>query len=161
VSILVWRLLRNRLPTKDNLFLRSILPHASQHCVVGCADNESAQHRLLSCPFFAGLWGKIRYWLGVSTAEPFGVSAHFYQFVYSAGGLRASRSFMQLIWMCCVWVIWNERNSQVFKNKESTIHQLVEKVKLHSFWWMKATNISIRPNFHMWCLSPFVCLGIG
>jgi len=28
---------------------------------------------------------EIRYWLGVSTAEPFGVSAHFYQFVHSAG----------------------------------------------------------------------------
>jgi len=91
--------------------------------VAGCDDNETAQHLLLSCPFYAALWGKIQYWLGVSTTELFGVSAHFYQFVHSVGGLRACRSFMQLIWICCLWVIWNERNSRVFKNKESIIHQ--------------------------------------
>jgi len=50
--------------------MHDILPHANQHCVAGCADNETAQHLLLSCPFFAALWGKIRYWLGVSTTEP-------------------------------------------------------------------------------------------
>jgi len=44
VSILVWRLLQNRLPTKDNLLLCGILPHDNQHCVAGCVDNETAQH---------------------------------------------------------------------------------------------------------------------
>lgn len=67
--------------------------------MAGCADNETAQHLFLSCLFFAALWGKIRSWLGVATAESFGVSAHFYQFVYSSGGLGlcASCYFMQLI----------------------------------------------------------------
>ena len=129
--------------------------------MAGCADNETAQHLFLSFPFFAALWGNIRSWLGVATTEPFGVSAHFYQFVYLTCGLRVCCSFMHLIWMCCVCVIWNERNSQVFKNKESNIYQLVEKFKLHSFWWIKPTNISIRPNFQMWWSRPFVCLGIG
>ena len=141
--------------------MRGVIPHDNQHCVVGCGDIETAHHIFRSFPFYAALWGHIRTWLGIATAEPLCLSDHFYQFVYSAGGSRTIRSFMQLIWLCCVWILWNERNSRVFENRDYTVYQLVEKVKLHSFWWMKATNISIRHNFHMWWSSPFVCLGIG
>jgi len=46
----------------------------------------------------------------------------------------------------------------IFKNKESTIHQLLEKAKLHFLRWMKVNNINVRLNFCMrWS---FVCLGI-
>jgi len=150
VSIFVWRLLLNRLPMKDKLCVCGVITHDNQHCVVGCGDIEIAQHLFRSCPFFADLWGKIWSWIGIATTEPLSLSDHFYQFVYSAGASRTIRSFMQLIWLCCVWVLWNERNSRVFKNMDHTVHQLVEKVKLQSFWWMKATNLSIRYNFHMW-----------
>ncbi|RHN70051.1 putative reverse transcriptase zinc-binding domain-containing protein [Medicago truncatula] len=160
VSILAWRLLRNKLLTKDNLCVRGVLSHDNQLCVVGCGDFETAQHLFRSCPFYAALWGQIRSWLGIATAEPLCVSDHFYQFVYSAGASSTICSFLQLIWLCSVGVMWSERNSRVFKNKDHTVHQLVEKIKLQSFWWMKTTNFSIRNNFHMWWLSPFVCLGI-
>jgi hypothetical protein len=48
VSTFVWRLLRNKLPTKDNLVRRSIIPHGSQFCVSGCGNVETTQHLLLS-----------------------------------------------------------------------------------------------------------------
>jgi hypothetical protein len=32
------------------------------------------------------------------------------------GGSRDQRSFMQLIWLVWVWVIWTERNQRLFKN---------------------------------------------
>jgi len=138
---------------------RGVITHDNQHCVVGCGDIETAQHLFCSCPFFfsSDLWGQIRSWIGIATTEPLFLSDHFYQFVYFAGASRTIRSFMQLIWLCCVWVLWNERNSRVFKNMDHTVHQLVEKVKLQSFWWMKATNLSIRHNFHMWWSNPLVC----
>jgi hypothetical protein len=34
-------------------------------------------------------------------------------------GLRARRSFLQLIWLACVWIIWNERNHRLFNNAAS------------------------------------------
>ncbi|GAU49524.1 hypothetical protein TSUD_407570, partial [Trifolium subterraneum] len=42
VSILVWRLLRDRLPTKVNLSYRGILPVGDSLCVSGCGAVESA-----------------------------------------------------------------------------------------------------------------------
>jgi hypothetical protein len=38
------------------------------------------------------------------------LSDHFVQFTYSAGGPRARRSFLQIIWLLCVWIVWNEHN---------------------------------------------------
>ena len=47
------------------------------------------------------------------------------------------------------------------RKKESTIHQLLVKVKLHSLWWTKTTNINVRVNSHLWGSSSFVCLSIS
>jgi hypothetical protein len=32
-------------------------------------------------------------------------------------------------------------------------HQLLDKVKLHSFWWVKVYNANIGLIFHMWWSS--------
>jgi len=67
---------------------------------------------------------------------------------------------MQLLWLLCVWVIWNERNNRLFKNKATSIHQLLEKVKMHLYWWMKAANVVFVLGVHSWLVSPLVCLGM-
>lgn len=71
VSIFSWRLLRNRLPSKDNLVARAIIPLETQHCVIGCGDTETAQHLIISCPRFGSLRGLVRAWLGTPAADPF------------------------------------------------------------------------------------------
>ncbi|GAU15824.1 hypothetical protein TSUD_236400 [Trifolium subterraneum] len=59
VSILAWRLLRDRLPTKSNLVARGILSSEAHHCVSGCKAIESAQHLFLSCSTFGSLWSLV------------------------------------------------------------------------------------------------------
>ncbi|GAU47968.1 hypothetical protein TSUD_280270 [Trifolium subterraneum] len=56
VSILAWRLLRDRLPTKINLVTRGILSSADHFCVSGCGEVESALHLFISCSTFGSLW---------------------------------------------------------------------------------------------------------
>ncbi|PNY15992.1 hypothetical protein L195_g012700, partial [Trifolium pratense] len=59
---------------------------------------------------FGALWPLVSSWIGSSSVTAQVPSEHFVQFTVSAGGLRARRSFMQLIWLACVWVVWTERN---------------------------------------------------
>jgi hypothetical protein len=113
VSIFVWHLLRDRLPTKANLVSRDILSPEARHCVSGCGEVESAQHLFLSCGTFGSLWPLVRSWIGFSLVDTHTLSDHFVQFTYSAGGSRAHRSFLQLIWLVCVWVVWSERNHRL------------------------------------------------
>jgi len=56
--------------------------------------------------------------------------------------------------------MWKEQNNRVFKAKETTIHQMSNKVKLHLFWWLKAYYVNLDLNSHMWWSNPFVCMGI-
>jgi len=68
---------------------------------------------------------------------------------------------MQLLWLACVWVLWTERNNRQFNNTENFIHQLVEKVQIHSYWWMKTANVVHEFGVHSWFACPLLCLSIG
>jgi len=56
VSMFVWRLLRNRLPTKDNLLRRRVITHDDTICAGGCGCPESSGHLFFHCDFFGSLW---------------------------------------------------------------------------------------------------------
>ncbi|KAK2426689.1 hypothetical protein QL285_025332 [Trifolium repens] len=96
ISIFVWRLLRDRLPTKSNLVARGIISPNDLYCVSGCGGGESAHHLFLSCGTFGQLWALVRSWIGFSAADAHTVPAHFVQFAYSVGGLRAHLASLRL-----------------------------------------------------------------
>ncbi|GAU22739.1 hypothetical protein TSUD_138630 [Trifolium subterraneum] len=121
VSVLVWRLLQDRLPTKSNLVARGILSLEAHHCVSGCGTVESTQHLFLSCSMFGSLWSLVSSWIGSSLVEAQTLSDHFVQFTSSAGGSRARRSFMQLVLLACVWVVWSERNHRLFRGSTNSL----------------------------------------
>ena len=56
---------------------------------------------------------------------------------YSSGGYTPLRSFLLLIWLCCIWVLWNERNHRLFYNNAKSVMQLLEKVKTFCGWKLK------------------------
>jgi len=61
LMVFAWCLLRERLPTKDNLLRCGILHHDNQMCVGGCGMEETTYHLFLTCPIF----GTIRYQLHI------------------------------------------------------------------------------------------------
>jgi len=56
VSILAWRLLWNRLPTKLNLVQRGLLAVDAATCIAGCGYDESTTHLFLHSDTFSLLW---------------------------------------------------------------------------------------------------------
>ncbi|PNX58840.1 tether containing UBX domain for GLUT4, partial [Trifolium pratense] len=85
--------------TKANLVTRGILSEAAHHCVSDCGGVESAQHLFLSCSTFGVLWSLVSSCIGSSLVTAQTLFDHFVQFTGSTRGLRALRSFMQLIWL--------------------------------------------------------------
>ena len=63
VSVFVRRLLRNRLPTKDNLLRRRALHQDDITCVGGCGCQETSHHLFVRCNTFGGLRRHIYQWL--------------------------------------------------------------------------------------------------
>ncbi|GAU25491.1 hypothetical protein TSUD_218630 [Trifolium subterraneum] len=146
VSICAWQLLRDRLPTRKNLVSRGIISPEAHFCVSGCGGIESTQNLFFTCGTFGSLWSVVRFWIGFSSVDHQNPPGHFLQFVSALGERRARRSFMQLIWLACVWVLWNERNNRLFINIAQTVPQMLDKVKLFSLWWLKTANVTLVVN---------------
>ena len=160
VSIVALRLLKDRLPTRNNILRRDIVQAAGATCVAGCGLEDSAAHFFIHCDVFGSLWQQIRAWIGVAGVDPFSITEHFLQFIHYTGSSKARRSFLQLLWLLGVWLIWSERNNRVFKNVETPILQLLDKVKFHSLWWLKANNIKFVCGLQRWWSDSLLCLGI-
>jgi len=56
VVLFAWRLFRDRLPTKDNLLRRGVIPLDSRLCVAGCNSVETSSHLFLHCSTFGLVW---------------------------------------------------------------------------------------------------------
>jgi len=105
VSIVAWRLLKDRMPTRSNLHRRCIILIEGDTCVLGCGHAESASHLFLHCAVFGSLWQHIRSWIGVSGVDPLNLIDHFFQFIHYRGSSKSRSSFLQLLWLLCVWLI--------------------------------------------------------
>jgi len=89
------------------------------------------------------------------------LSDHLQQFTYLTGVGKAKRSFMQLIWILCTWVVWSERNNRLFNNVVTDVPKLLDKVKLLSLGWLTAKKARFGYGTQMWWSNPRACLGIG
>jgi hypothetical protein len=128
-------------------------------CASSYGSLENSSHLFLHCRSFGFVWNYIYRRIGISMVTPCYVADHFNQFTYVGGGAKARRSIIQMLWFSTVWKIWKERNNRIFKAKECSLLQVVDKIKAISYAWLKAKFASLRLNFHGWWLSPFTMLG--
>jgi len=114
VSVFAWRLLHTKLPTKDNLAHKRVLPSNDTACVVGCDVQETANHLFLGCGLSNTVCSHVWNWLGILADAPCVHRDHYAQFSTMAGMPQFSHSFLQVVWLVCVWVLWKEMNNRVF-----------------------------------------------
>jgi len=160
VSVFVWRFLRNQLPTKDNLLCMRIIHHDDMSCIGGCGSSETADHLLFRCDHFGMVWHLLFQWLGISFIAPAAVAAHLHQFGRYAGLQRSTHSFMTVIWMTTVWVIWKERNNKIFNQKNVDLHHLADNVKFLSFSWLKTNVSTFAFSYNDWWRHPLFCMRV-
>jgi hypothetical protein len=71
VIVFSWQILHDRVPTKDNLILRGILPHDNDGFCVWCGNvPETSSHLFLHCKAASVVWYEIFRWLGVIIVLP-------------------------------------------------------------------------------------------
>jgi hypothetical protein len=69
VSLFVWRLLRNRLPTRDNLVRRRVINEELILCPAGCGIREEVDHLFLGCATLSSVWPLVWHWLQISSVN--------------------------------------------------------------------------------------------
>jgi hypothetical protein len=160
VSVLVWRLMQNRIPTKDNLVKRGVLTESQKLCSFGCGKEENASHVFYECKLAAEVWQQVLKWLNISSALQNTALSNFLQFkgLIASGRVRTDR--FSVIWYACIWILWKGRNEKIFKDKNGSLETWLEGIKLLSWKWLTCKLHGFKYNFNHWSLNPMDCLGI-
>ncbi|XP_057811921.1 uncharacterized protein LOC131026169 [Salvia miltiorrhiza] len=136
-----WRLLRNRLPTCDNLRKRKINMSEEDLQCCFCQDHEEdTNHMFISCPKTQELWDEIQRWTGISTAQPFAAAAHWLNFS-ECGQNKKGRKLLKAIWMSCCWLLWKRRNEIRFEGKTWEVNNLILEIKVRVWSWNKIFGV--------------------
>lgn len=129
---MAWRLVKNRLPTKDNLHRRFGLSPEARRCSCCNLEEETVNHLFLNCSEVCRLWNNLVGWLGVSWVAPVETVQHLDSFMGLARGGRNSKRLGGL-WICAVWVIWKWRNKVIFNQASWNFRKIEEEIKCR-YW---------------------------
>ena len=153
-----WRMLLNRIPTRENLSRRNSLPpEVSMHCVMCGREVERTNHLFMHCSVTRSVWIKLLLWVGNMFIMPPNLFSHWACWNAVSSHKKVVKG-LRLIWHSTIWSIWKGRNYKIFNAKEVEVLALVEEVKVLSWrWCLSRTNI---PSclFYEWCWDPLGCL---
>ncbi|XP_057803315.1 uncharacterized protein LOC131018618 [Salvia miltiorrhiza] len=127
-SMVVWRVLHNRLPTYDSLIRHGLIK--PNHCPFCFRNNESIDHIFWSCMLVRETWIEFLDWFN------FGQSDHIpgiHNFLAIAWNLKHSsqvNSFWKAGIITFIWMIWVIRNDCVFENHTFSKFRLLRMVKV-------------------------------
>ena len=61
---------------------------------------------------------------------------------------------IQGIMYTAMWVLWNERNARIFNNKARRAMEVVENIKILSFFWIRNRSRHKGVDWNKWCKYP-------
>jgi len=138
-----------------------ILHNDDNLCVGGAVRWRRRITFFFSYDIFGSVWSAALQWLYISFVAPTQSMYHILQFGQMVGLLRSSYTFLQIIWMACVWIIRKERNNRIFHQRTVDTKTLSGKVKLLSFHWLRANMLTFVFSYHEWWRHPLFCMGVG
>ena len=134
-----WRLLWDRLPTKDNLAKRQIQID-SDLCPFCHSQPESASHLFFTCVKVLPLWWEFFSWVKEVRVIHCRPMNNFLQHYSTAGSMASNRR----------WKIWKLRNEMIFHNQSFDISKLADSTLFLMWTWMKGWERDFNVPFHCW-----------
>ena len=137
VNLFIWRLLRDKLPTRDNLQARGVIIPSTLCPACNCHP-ESVEHLFLRCSTTKMLMAKLTTWCPSMPKldDCTNVASMFYGGSNFGNSLAKMNKF-EVILRAFLWTIWCKRNNLVFRSSISIINSLVFEVKSNSYLWTK------------------------
>jgi hypothetical protein len=157
VSALVWQVLLDRIPTKQNLVRRGILLNEAAGCVLCDGATETSKHLFLHCRFTAAVWYEVYRWLGFILVIPPEVVMLYGQLMLCGTNKKIRRGY-SIVSIAFNWLIWNIRNDRIFNNKVGTVEEAVDSVKRLSWQWFLHKSAKGPCLLYEWGWSPGDCM---
>ncbi|XP_058774199.1 uncharacterized protein LOC131648460 [Vicia villosa] len=132
-----WRLLVNRLSTKDLLLLRGILfSEEASKCVFCGIDPKSMAHSFFVCPMVKLVWDSVACWFGKpcgGTVE--NVLGCFSDWFFFCTKKKVKEGKIGVVWFATVWTLWLYRNGVCFRNEVWNVDNTIWSIKVLVWKW--------------------------
>ena len=148
---LVWRLLWDRLPTKENLLKRQV-PLDNDLCPFCQNHVESASHLFFTCIKIMPLWWEFNSWVKEARVLHCRPVDNFTQH-FSLAVSKASNRKWRVWWIAAIVSIWYYRNDMIFNNQQFSISKLVDIAILRSWSWLRGWEKGFAVPFQQWSSS--------
>ncbi|RZC11532.1 LINE-1 reverse transcriptase-like [Glycine soja] len=146
--VLAWRLLWDRLPTKDNLIRRHVT-NENDLCPFCQNKAESATHLFFLCHKVVPLWWEFNSWVKEPRVFHCRPMDNFLQHSPMAG-LKDTNTRWKIWWIAATTSIWKLRNDIIFNNHPFVISNLVDNTIFLSWSWMRGWEKDFNVPFHQW-----------
>ncbi|KAL5131494.1 hypothetical protein HKD37_12G034380 [Glycine soja] len=143
-----WRLLWDRLPTKDNLSRRQIQLD-NDLCPLCQTQPETASYLFFTCDKVLPLWWEFFTWVKEGTALHNSPMANFLHTSTTTGGKNITRR-RKTWWLAATKSIWQSINDLVFHNQAFDIHKLIDNSIFLTWTWLKGWEKNFYAPFHHW-----------
>ena len=137
VEVFCWRLVRERIATKDQLVKRGLLERRQAVCVFCNTEMESVDHLFFSCHSSWKIWMHFCSMWGVDWVmhnQPSRAIASWYY----ALPVKAGKEVWFMSFFVISWSIWLMRNDMIFNGKVFDSRQIIDTIRLRIAWWFKA-----------------------
>ncbi|XP_058733713.1 uncharacterized protein LOC131605365 [Vicia villosa] len=148
-----WRLLVNRLPTKDLLLRRgiSLSSSSSSHsnCIYCELHKEDRDHMFFGCSVIILVWKEIVLWVDFpGRFEDLCISSFMDLYTWSCVK-RIKDGKLGVLWLATSWIIWLTRNEFCFRNEIWNISNIVWNIKILVWRWSFFGDIA-HPNIRFY-----------
>ncbi|XP_058733701.1 uncharacterized protein LOC131605347 [Vicia villosa] len=126
-----WRLLANRLPTKDLLVLRGVsIPFDNLKCSFCRFHLENRDHSFFACSYVKNIWKEIALWIGKGGIEKEESLSSFMDWHSFCKSKKIDVKKLDMVWLATAWSIWLGRNGVCFREEDWNFDDLVWNIKI-------------------------------
>ncbi|XP_028215132.1 uncharacterized protein LOC114397238 [Glycine soja] len=148
VAVFCWRLLKNRLPTKDNLLRRNITIQ-DQKCPLCGNAQEDVGHLFFNCNLTKGLWWESMRWIRVVGPLPSHPKCHFTQLCEGFGN-PVYQDIRGGWWSALTSSIWHHRNNLIFQGRPFDPYKVMDHAIYLVWSWFKAKDKDFNISLNHW-----------
>ena len=150
----MWRLIKDRLPTRFNLWFRGI-DNVSLICPMCSNGLESIYHTMSECIIAIKVWKSIVKWLDLNL--PFQLPPiEFLDSINSQGNLHKAKYVLFTIIYTTWWELWRFRNESIFRSGKKRDVGMVDSIMHFSYVWYRNRHKKASIHWDDWLKNPLL-----
>ena len=143
-----WRLLWDRLPTKDNLTKRQIQVD-NDLCPFCHSQPETASHLFFTCGKIMPMWWEFLSWVKEDKVFHCRPMDNFLQH-YSSAASKVSNTRRIMWWIAATLSIWRLRNDIIFQNQDFDFTRLQDNSLFLLWTWLRGWERNFQIPYYCW-----------